>query len=701
VTITNPGTGYTSPPTISFSGGGGTGAAATAILASPHITVTMQGFTITNGVALGDGPAGTGGGIRDTNNASLVLTNMVLTHNFAATDGGGVSMEDVLNTPWALVLNNTTVSFNRAGDQGGGIEEDGTGRVLINPGSVITHNVSAFEGAGVYLDAVAEGGVASVAVTQGGSGFQSAPTVTFSGGGGTGATGTAVIANGRVVAVTITNPGTGYIAAPTVTFSGGGTGAAAIANLTLGTSNLTVTGAVITNNVSLFSIGGGIGNSGNAIVTIASSTVANNFAGETGGGFSDENNVGTLIVTNSLFRNNVARGDGGAIFVGSPSTTITSSEITGNISGGEGGGIFAGGTTLTVLNSTVAHNIAGGNGGGIELETSGSGPASGSSITSSTITGNIAVNDHGPAAGGGIDASAAFTGSLLLLNDTINGNAAGTGGGVAAAGTAGSSVTVQNTIIAGNFAGHGHEGEEDDDGFGDHSSRGADAAGTFLDNGGNLIGISGSGSGNTGFSSATTQTGTTAHPLDPLLGPLQNNGGPTVGASGSSITLETEALLPGSKAIDRGVAGAPAVDERGFPRADAAATTPPDIGAFEFENVTLGVTVAPSSPTVTVGGSLTLTVTVTNTSANALPSDNTLVTILLPPNLTLTSSPPGATVTGNTVTVALGPLAAGGSTQLTLGVTASSAGQAKVAVSVTSPDANPNKTSGSTTVSVM
>lgn len=75
--------------------------------------------------------------------------------------------------------------------------------------------------------------VGSVIVTNGGSGYTSAPTVTFSAPtSGTTATGTAVIQNGKVVAVTITNPGSGYTAAPTVSFSGGGgTGAVATANL--------------------------------------------------------------------------------------------------------------------------------------------------------------------------------------------------------------------------------------------------------------------------------------------------------------------------------------------------------------------------------------------------------------------------------------------------------------------------------------
>jgi hypothetical protein len=73
-------------------------------------------------------------------------------------------------------------------------------------------------------------GVLSVTVTNGGTGYTSAPTVTFTGGAGTGAAAKAVILNGKVIAIVMTNHGTGYTSAPTVGFTGGaGTGAAATA----------------------------------------------------------------------------------------------------------------------------------------------------------------------------------------------------------------------------------------------------------------------------------------------------------------------------------------------------------------------------------------------------------------------------------------------------------------------------------------
>ena len=74
--------------------------------------------------------------------------------------------------------------------------------------------------------------VTAVSVTNGGSGYTSAPAVALTGGNGTGATATAEIdASGKVTKVIVTNPGTGYTAAPTVAFTGGGgSGAAATAS---------------------------------------------------------------------------------------------------------------------------------------------------------------------------------------------------------------------------------------------------------------------------------------------------------------------------------------------------------------------------------------------------------------------------------------------------------------------------------------
>ncbi|MBI6920292.1 phage tail protein [Pseudomonas monteilii] len=76
------------------------------------------------------------------------------------------------------------------------------------------------------------GALAAIELTNGGTGYTSAPTVAFSGGGGTGAAATAIVSGGKVVGFTITNAGSGYTSKPTITLTGGaGTGAAGSAVL--------------------------------------------------------------------------------------------------------------------------------------------------------------------------------------------------------------------------------------------------------------------------------------------------------------------------------------------------------------------------------------------------------------------------------------------------------------------------------------
>jgi hypothetical protein len=72
--------------------------------------------------------------------------------------------------------------------------------------------------------------IASITVTNGGSGYTSAPTVSIAGGGG--ATAVATVAGGRITAITVTSGGHKYLEPPAVTFTGGnGSGAAATANM--------------------------------------------------------------------------------------------------------------------------------------------------------------------------------------------------------------------------------------------------------------------------------------------------------------------------------------------------------------------------------------------------------------------------------------------------------------------------------------
>lgn len=107
-------------------------------------------------------------------------------------------------------------------------------RIGLDTGSVrglITFNLSASQESYPYY-----GAVAAINVTAAGDSYTAAPTVSFSGGGGTGATATATISSGTVSALTITANGSGFTAAPTVSLTGGTAGTTATVSATIMTA---------------------------------------------------------------------------------------------------------------------------------------------------------------------------------------------------------------------------------------------------------------------------------------------------------------------------------------------------------------------------------------------------------------------------------------------------------------------------------
>jgi hypothetical protein len=94
------------------------------------------------------------------------------------------------------------------------------------------------------------GALGGVYVLKGGAGYTSAPSVAFSGGGGSGAVATAVVSGGAVVGFTVTNHGSGYTSAPTVTLTGG-TGTGAVAAASPAWSPVVITVPAATNGASL------------------------------------------------------------------------------------------------------------------------------------------------------------------------------------------------------------------------------------------------------------------------------------------------------------------------------------------------------------------------------------------------------------------------------------------------------------------
>jgi hypothetical protein len=541
-------------------------------------TVTFQGLTITGGSATSaanaDGPDASGGGIRAQGGASVVLNDDVLTGNTATADGGAIALESPKNdSTGTLTINGSTISDNHAGDAGGGVETDGTGTVTINPGTVITGNTCVNQGAGIWLDA---GGAAldvtgaiisdntAITMLAGGIGNAGAGNVTisdsliegnFSGGTGGGFGDAANMGNLTVSDsffinnVAANNGGGIQEGGPDTTISdsyfdnnlsqgnGGGLfvdGANVKVSDTRFSGNVAVNGAAVEDNAATFTMTGSTLDHNHTRATADGS-------GGNGGGLDVATGATSVTVANSLFLNNTASNAGAALGGGINqvvgSLIVRNSQFTGNAAD-LGGAVNFAGTTLTASGTTFDHNRSIKGGGALAFAGTGTvAGGNGSTLTNDTFFANTTAGNGGAI----LDAG---PGDLSLTNDTINGNAAGgNGGGIAL--TATGQLALRNTIIAQDTAG----------GTGPDVFTGTGLAVT--DQGGNLLGTL---AGATGFGPATL-TG------NPVLGPLLDNGGQFAGAPDDSQVVQTEALLPGSPAFDKGVtSGAPTVDERGFPR---------------------------------------------------------------------------------------------------------------------------------------
>jgi hypothetical protein len=316
--------------------------------------------------------------------------------------------------------------------------------------------------------------------------------------------------------------------------------------------SVTLSGVTITNGSSSYGSGGGILND-HATLTVSSCTLSGNSAGS-GGGISNDGVVGgsaTLTINNSTLSGNSA-GYGGGLFNdsragGSATLTINNSTLSGN-NADIGGGIFNDGfegssATLTINDSTLRGNSASSSGG---IFNNGAGGSATLTINNSTLSGNSASSSGG-IFNDGEDGSA----TLTINNSTLSGNSASTyGGGIYNYGYYGSAtLQIRNTILK-----TGASGENI-----------VNFSGTVTSDGYNLSSDNGS-----GFLTATGDQVNT----DPLLGPLQDNGGPTF----------THELLSGSPAIDAGDPSftPPDYDQRGpgFPRVVNGRV---DIGAFEVQ----------------------------------------------------------------------------------------------------------------------
>jgi hypothetical protein len=96
-----------------------------------------------------------------------------------------------------------------------GVNFEGNGQfkfALVDGGTITTPATRTATGTAV----ITSGFVTSITLIDGGVGYTSTPTVTLTGGGGSGATATASLVDGAVTGFTITSPGSGYSSEPTV-----------------------------------------------------------------------------------------------------------------------------------------------------------------------------------------------------------------------------------------------------------------------------------------------------------------------------------------------------------------------------------------------------------------------------------------------------------------------------------------------------
>jgi hypothetical protein len=294
-----------------------------------------------------------------------------------------------------------------------------------------------------------------------------------------------------------------------------------------------------------------------------------------------DNLTSGVTISGFSITNGSAPGDngGGVLNEGGNSATLRLSDciVTGN-SADFGGGIFNLNGTLTVDNCTISGNVAAFSGGGIE--NSASDAAANLTITNSTISDNSAAANDGGGILNGAAGTVASVASVIVSNSTLSGNSATANGGAIANVSDvvpnAARATITNSTISNNsatFNGGGIYNQGAAELQIGNTILNAGSSGANIFNGGRATSLGYNLSSDDG-AGVLTGTGDLIN-TDPLLGPLQDNGGPTF----------THELLPGSPAIDAGdpaFVPPPSFDQRG-PGFDRVVNGRIDIGSFEVQ----------------------------------------------------------------------------------------------------------------------
>ncbi len=237
ITVTNSGDSYKTPPQVILTGGGGSNAVAVAYL-KRQVGLSGGGQAVSGNTTISTGQVTA---VNVTNGGSGYAASFAVTF----TGGGGSGATATATASGGVV---TSVNILTAGSgytsaptavftAGGGSAAAAT--VTIANGGVVLGNVTASPagtgythqpvpvftsgpGSGAEATAtVGSGLITAITVDEGGHRYLTPPKVIITGGGGTGGVATAALTNGAVSSVTVTNAGTGYSSAPTITFSMG------------------------------------------------------------------------------------------------------------------------------------------------------------------------------------------------------------------------------------------------------------------------------------------------------------------------------------------------------------------------------------------------------------------------------------------------------------------------------------------------
>ncbi len=503
--------------------------------AGPVIVADNGAFTLEN-LTIIDGQAVDGGGLFVAGGGQAGTLNAVAFSNNQASGGGGaVYIGEVAS----LEVNGSSFTSNSAAD-GGAIANRG-GTVTISGSEFIGNAASS--GAAISNDGVLdieEPDAQCAAPTDPGS---FAAVTTFSGG-------TATNEGGAIY------NGAGVVNLHRARFTNNTAGEGGALFEESGAGPITVGCSVFDLNSAVN--GGAISGQDDGDVAIDTSLFAANTATGSGGAIADAIDGLRLTITNSRFTGNAATefggavlttsdlvdsanyyatntaDTGGAVYADSTSLvgfTSTGSVFENNAAVSWGGAIYTDSASTRVSSATVSDNTASAGGG---VYTSGS-----AAIDASTISGNVASGSTGQVAGGGIFSA----GTTALVNSTISGNSTtqGNGGGV---GTAQGTVHLNQATVVDNRAEGGSGGGffTDPDAsltianslvaFNTAETQADCSANTSL--GYNFFRLLG------GCTPAPTDIGGVEFPIDPIIGLLEDNGGPT----------PTHTLLSGSPAID-------------------------------------------------------------------------------------------------------------------------------------------------------